>query len=572
MSVWAQTLLLWSWQSLLLVGLVLVVVRIARAQSAASRHSFWLLSVVVISVLPGVNAIVRALPVEAPSVAPIRYIAQLPEVTVEAIPTTAQSSAPARNFVTPSLFAIWIAGVLISAARSFRAHRRWRRIVRSAAGAGETGSSIPMCYSSEVEAPVLVGTLRPVIVMPADFETWTTPEERRAVLLHEAAHVERRDHWVSPLQAVLGAVFFFHPAVRYALRQLVLERELACDEHVLSVGTSPATYAEVILRVAERSIPGRQSDYPAFNSPGKILERRIEMILSYGPLVSGSRRLPAIGRAAVVVGLTSLLLPQGAIPAEMTLPPPPEISVATFQPLMEGVSVVASAITRKPWAEPVHAAPVQAAQAALGTLSGTIFDPSGAVIPGVTVTLTAVPAGTLQTVVTNGTGLFTFPQVTPGQHRLQTRLPGFANTERTILMGSGGTLVQDVSIAVAGIVTSVEVSARRPATAQNPDTTPLPLRVGGAITQPNLISQVKPQYPAAARASGIEGFVQLQAIIGKDGVIVGLQVDPNGTGTVDPEFVRAAMDAVRLWRYRPGMLNGSPIEVATTITVNFSLQ
>jgi protein TonB len=96
--------------------------------------------------------------------------------------------------------------------------------------------------------------------------------------------------------------------------------------------------------------------------------------------------------------------------------------------------------------------------------------------------------------------------------------------------------------------------------------------VGGVIAQPNLISQVKPQYPAAARALGIEGFVQLQAIIGTDGVIGALQVDPNGPGTEDIEFIRAAMDAVRQWRYKPGMLNGSAIEIATTITVNFSLQ
>src|SRR5688572_25067926 len=131
MNEWAQILLLWSWQSLLLVGLVLLVVRIVRSQSAGPRHSFWLLAVLVISVLPGVNAIVRILPVAAPAVAPLTYIAQLPEVSAET-PTPPGPSLAPRNFITPSLFTVWIAGVLFSAIKSLRAHRRWRRIVRSA--------------------------------------------------------------------------------------------------------------------------------------------------------------------------------------------------------------------------------------------------------------------------------------------------------------------------------------------------------------------------------------------------------------------------------------------------------
>jgi len=573
MSTWAQTMLLWSWQSLLLIGFVLAVVRIARSQSAASRHSFWLLAVLVISILPGANAIVRTLPVATPAVAPIAYIAQLPAVAVEALPDAVPSPASARDFVTPSLFALWMAGVLVSAARSLRGHQRWRRVVQSAVTVDQSTFAIPVAYSAEVQAPVLVGMLRPGIVMPANIETWTTAEERHAVLLHELAHVERRDHWIIPVQAFLGAIFFFHPAVRYALRQLVLERELACDEHVLSMGTNPSAYAEVILRVAEHSIPERQSDCPAFNSPGKILERRIEMILSYRSSTAGRWHIPAIARAAIVLALASLLLPPSAVIAETPVPPPPEIRVAAFPPLMQGMSIIASAITKEASAGHVQVTPAQSqTPTPLGTVSGMIFDPGGLVIPGVTVTLAVVPPGSSRTIVTNESGLFSFPQVAPGQYTLQTRLPGFSNTERAIVVRSGETLVQDVSLPLARLMTRMEVTAARPTTPQNANATSSPRRIGGDIAQPNAISLVKPQYPAAAHASGTEGLVLLQAIIGKDGTIVALQVDPNGPSTGDPDLIRAAMDAVRQWRYRPGMLDGSPIEIATTITVNFSLQ
>lgn len=574
MSAWTQTMLLWSWQALLLVGLILIVVKVGRSQSAAARHSFWLLGVLVIAILPAANIAIRALPTPI-AIGPIMSVAQLPAVTaVMAVTQSASEQAPApmRDRVSIALFAVWIAGVLISGVRSVRTHRRWRRIAQSALGVEHNQGSIPLGYSTEVETPILVGTLRPMILLPADIDTWTNDEERRAVLLHEMAHVQRRDHWVSPVQALLGAIFFFHPAVRYALRQLILERELACDERVLAAGANPSTYAEIILKVAERSIPGRQSDCPAFNPSGKILERRIDMILSDQPFASSRWHLPAIGRAAIVLALAALLLPQRAVTAEMLVPPPVEIRAAAFEPLVQGMSVIASAITKEASAEPVQAPPAQTqAPAQSGTVSGTIFDPSGAVVPGVTVTLLAAPPGTSRTAVSNVSGLFSIPQVPPGQYTLQTKLPDFANIERTILMRSGETSAHDVFLPLRSIATHVQITASRPTVLQPPNSPPTPQRVGGVIAQPSLISQVKPQYPAAARAAGIQDYVQLQAIIGRDGSITFLQVDPVQPGSGNPAFIKAAMEAVQQWRYRPGTLNGSPIDVPTTIVLNFML-
>src|SRR5262245_42327728 len=94
----------------------------------------------------------------------------------------------------------------------------------------------------------------PVIVFPADISAWTSPAERRAMLRHELAHVERRDHYVNLFQTILGAVFFFHPIARYACRQLSVEREMACDDHVVGSGAEAEAYAESIIKVAERSI------------------------------------------------------------------------------------------------------------------------------------------------------------------------------------------------------------------------------------------------------------------------------------------------------------------------------
>jgi len=82
----------------------------------------------------------------------------------------------------------------------------------------------------------------------------------------------------------------------------------------------------------------------------------------------------------------------------------------------------------------------------------------------------------------------------------------------------------------------------------------------------NLIYRARPEYPEIARQVRVQGPVQLRAVISKTGTIEHLTVESG-----HPMLVKAAMDAVRQWRYRPYLLNGEPIEVETEITVNFVL-
>jgi len=93
-----------------------------------------------------------------------------------------------------------------------------------------------------------------------------------------------------------------------------------------------------------------------------------------------------------------------------------------------------------------------------------------------------------------------------------------------------------------------------------------PVRVGGDVQQANLISQVKPKYPDLAKKARIQGAVVLEAVIGRGGNIVDLKVIKG-----HPLLVPEALEAVKQWRYRPTLLNREPVEVLTTITVNFSL-
>jgi periplasmic protein TonB len=92
------------------------------------------------------------------------------------------------------------------------------------------------------------------------------------------------------------------------------------------------------------------------------------------------------------------------------------------------------------------------------------------------------------------------------------------------------------------------------------------VRVGGNVQQANLASQVKPVYPPEAKQDRVQGTVQLDVIIDKQGHVEQVSV------LAGPEpLIQAAVDAVKQWTYRPTLLNGEPVRVETTVDVNFTL-
>jgi protein TonB len=96
---------------------------------------------------------------------------------------------------------------------------------------------------------------------------------------------------------------------------------------------------------------------------------------------------------------------------------------------------------------------------------------------------------------------------------------------------------------------------------------PIPrIHVGGEVQAARLLVSVKPAYPTLAKTAGISGTVELEAVIGVDGRLAEIHVKRG-----HPLLVPAAVEAVRQWIYKPTYLNGDPVEVSTTILVNFVL-
>jgi periplasmic protein TonB len=98
------------------------------------------------------------------------------------------------------------------------------------------------------------------------------------------------------------------------------------------------------------------------------------------------------------------------------------------------------------------------------------------------------------------------------------------------------------------------------------DEPPKPVRIGGAIRQPQRVREVQPVYPPIAQSARIQGIVIIEATIGADGQIVNARILRSV-----PLLDQAALDAVRQWQYTPTLLNGVPVPVIMTVTVAFTL-
>ena len=139
---------------------------------------------------------------------------------------------------------------------------------------------VRLSCSEETAVPMVIGFVKPIIVIPQSLARELTEEEFEQVVLHEMAHVRRRDDWMKLAQKLVEAVLFFHPAVLWIGRRLNLEREIACDDSVISLTGRPRPYAACLVKLLELTSLRRSS----LLAPGAVtikrqISSRVEMIV-----------------------------------------------------------------------------------------------------------------------------------------------------------------------------------------------------------------------------------------------------------------------------------------------------
>ena len=336
--------------SVVLGGAAVVQALLWRRASASSRHLLWTLALLGALLLPVFSAAVPGwtIPVPVAAVAeadlapagdtmrrPASFVLEsaddgrieAPREALREAQGMARRGAGRQTAGAPGwttiVFGSYAAVVLLLLLRLVMERRTARRLAREAADVGDpawTGlllecakrmgvrQPVGLLRSREDTMPMVFGIRRPTILLPAVADEWPT-DRRRAVLLHELAHVARHDCLTQLMAAVAAAVYWIHPGVWWITRRLRVERELACDDRVLLVGPGGPEYAEHLLELAY-ALGGARS--PAL---AVTMARRDQLEGRMLAALDQDRNRSTPGLAAVLAGAaitTAFLVPVSA--------------------------------------------------------------------------------------------------------------------------------------------------------------------------------------------------------------------------------------------------------------------
>ncbi len=387
-------LLLRSSLLILLVWLAAAAVQRAGG-SAAMRHTIWLLGLAGLVLVPLLAAVMprMELPILPGDVVPTAPPPTLPAADLSSapmpsMPRDAAIGAPAATIGLGDLMqllylavAAGLAGRLAIGhwllARLWRQARpadapHWAGLVDSLRWSLGIGRPVELRFADRALMPMTWGSVRPRILLPDDARGWDE-ERARIVLLHELAHVARRDSLSRAAASVVSAIYWFNPAIWYAARQMRREQEHACDDLVLSRGAKAGPYARNLLEAARAfQTPPAIAGFCVAMASKSELERRLTAIVRRGSRRRASARFAAGCCAAALAG-TALVASVTPVAAGYT--PPPSLAPApAVAPVVPAAPVpaarpVTASVPGLPAAQPAR--PSQVATAPAGTVPPT---------------------------------------------------------------------------------------------------------------------------------------------------------------------------------------------------------
>jgi TonB family protein len=514
-------------------------------RSAALRHRVLAATLVaagivmpVSLVLPKWTVTVPSDVVEASPVASLLVAPAQPSPTSSTAPvSTTRDLAPQERRASAILpvIVIWLAGVLVvgggllagilrirrTAARAQRVQDDdWMQILDDVARRYGLRRKVVLARTDAPDLLATWGVRRPHVLVPHSSRDWRM-DRTYVVLCHELAHIRRHDWPVQIGAEALRAIFWFNPLMWIACNRLRRESEQACDDEVLATGVQGREYAGHLLDLVKQGRKSGQAWAAALPmAQPSTLERRIGAMLN--PRLD--RRVPSW--RVIVTLATALLL--------VTLP----------------------------------AALVRARQVGPAPLVGTIYDVTGAVMPGVEVTLIDSNKAT-QGAATDASGRFEFPSVSAGQFVLEAKIPGFRSLSQELRLRNEEDWQRAVTLQVGTLQETVTIRESRIGATGASAAAANPVRIGGNIKPPLKLKDVRPVYPSSMREAGLSGVVPIEAIIGVDGTVASVRVV---SAQVHPALAQAAVDAVRQWQFSPTLLNGRPVEVVMNVSVRFDLE
>ena len=302
------------WQGLFVSFLLWVALLILRHRPARIRYAACCAALLTMTVLP---VITTAFSYLAGPVAALSSNASLPALQ------RAATVPRAANFDWSLWFnqwalPVWSAGVLLLSLRLAWASRRVSNLRRASHPADDAILSrvaqlaarmaltrpVRVLMTAAADCPSVVGSLRPVILLPAATLAGLTPQQLEAVLAHELAHILRYDHLVNTLQSAVETLLFYHPAVWWVSSRIRHERELCCDDLAVSVCGDALCYARALTALERLRVVGPGLPALALGSTGGPLLYRIRRIMGETRDAHVPSKLPGV--LALSLGLIGL--------------------------------------------------------------------------------------------------------------------------------------------------------------------------------------------------------------------------------------------------------------------------
>jgi beta-lactamase regulating signal transducer with metallopeptidase domain len=351
------------WFALAVAVAVWVALRITPQIGARSRHLIWWVALAVVVLSPVVPVVSRWLaeePIytdaaittvqapgdEAPEPMPA------PSAALEAGFEPERSAAPLQidsgDWIGVA-FAAWTVLVVVQLSRVFRSFRYLRALKASARPASledqlrfhewcmacRVDRPARLLLSHRIASPMAVGFFRPAIILPESLNGQLRDPELDHVLLHELAHVARRDDWTNLLARLAVGCFALHPVALWILRRIDREREIACDDWVVAATGEARPYAESLARLFELcSVRRRELLATGMAERASQLRERIEILL--GRRRNASRRPSKLRVAITAAGLAAFVIAAASAPPWIALaqdPPPAPVAPAAQVPI-----------------------------------------------------------------------------------------------------------------------------------------------------------------------------------------------------------------------------------------------
>ncbi|GMV20615.1 MAG: hypothetical protein AMXMBFR57_05640 [Acidimicrobiia bacterium] len=547
------------------------VTRLMRRASAASRHAVWAAVCVAAIVLPVALLVTPSLPVTWWPDWMGTTTRALPEATrqvVDASAVVASGAAQSENapgWVTlwVAAAALWVLGSVVAALRIAGGYRRVSRLAqravpmqdarvrgRASVIVGWLGVPHVRLMDTGVESmPAVCGVRTPMVLLPSSAALWSD-ERLDSVLVHECAHVQRRDAmWLCLAQAAL-TVWWWHPLMWLAVREMRVEREHASDDVVLAFGARASDYANDLVEMVE------ECDTASIDAAAAVamarrtqLEGRVMAILNPDVNRNGRTRLATAVAVALVVGMAPLAaLRAGAADTTVT-PSAPQDPVRVGSGIREPIKIK-------------HVAPKYPQEALESKVQGIVIiealiSANGDVVDTKVIRPVALLSEAAEEAVRQWRYL---PTELNGQ-----RVPVIITVTVSFRLDPDGTpLPEPLPVKPAEDTTGDSPLATREMTWNPGDP---PVRIGGQIKEPRKVKNVAPVYPAEAQSANVQGIVILEIHIDQDGRVTDARI-------VRPVALldQAALDAVLQWEFEPTLLNGQPVPVIMTVTVNFTLK